>query len=907
MRALRAVFTIIMCILMSTPTAQAQDNAPPAAGASAELIAPIVTLNEQDFFTEDGEVILFINLRGELLLSDGVIAYVDGADLYLPFEQSMFLVQFPIRVAEDNRRADGWFIREHRRFSLDASSGEVVADGRTLRFDPARLRVLDGELYAPLRLLTQWLPLDFEINLRALELQITPRERIAIDEQIIRQNRAFGSTFRAVSQFAERPTPYRLFGVPAVGVNLSGSFRSGQSDQTLGAYTLRADGDLLWSNAALVAFGDDRGITDARIRLGRRNPRGGLLGPLDATVVEFGDVAGVAAALITASSAGRGVRIARRPSGFTGALDTIVLEGPIEPGYEVELYRNDILIAAQSPSDTQYRFEDVLLIGGRNELRLEFYGPQGQRRTETEQFLAGGAQARTGQLLYDAAIAQPGATVFGIRQLNSDASDAPLSASARFDYGLNPRTALTGGAFYTPVNDGAARGYLTGGLRTTVDLVFVTVDAALDSKGGVALGAGLSYTEDRFTVTARQQAYFNDFRSNRTQTTGQRQLSYATGADVTAFSRDLVPGAFVTGSVGGDLNIFDNGDTTFGLDASLNVSARQLFFSTDLSFADLGDNGQISGSTRANVRLDEFQFRASTNYELSPVSELQNASVQIGRTVGDAYDVNLGYAHDLIADASNVSASVTKAFDAVTVGVLANHRRSNETADETAVFITLSLNTFTDQETGKTFFANNATGGRSAIAAHVFLDENQDGVRALDEPLLPDVTVRAAGQIAVTDDHGRALIVDRGSNRWIDVTLDPESLGDPAFRPAVAGYAVLPRAGVSATVDLPVVATADVEGFVRLRRGETLSPLAGITVQVVDDAGAVVASGDTAFDGLFFIDGIAVGRYALRIDPEQARRLGIDQAPERDLRLRRGDDIAIDQNFELQRFSGESS
>ena len=104
-----------------------------------------------------------------------------------------------------------------------------------------------------------------------------------------------------------------------------------------------------------------------------------------------------------------------------------------------------------------------------------------------------------------------------------------------------------------------------------------------------------------------------------------------------------------------------------------------------------------------------------------------------------------------------------------------------------------------------------------------------------------------------------------------------------------------------------MVATADVEGFVRLRRGETLSPLAGITVQVVNDAGAVVASGDTAFDGLYFIDGIAVGRYALRIDPEQARRLGIDQAPERDLRLRRGDDIAIDQNFELQRFSGESS
>lgn len=52
-----------------------------------------------------------------------------------------------------------------------------------------------------------------------------------------------------------------------------------------------------------------------------------------------------------------------------------------------------------------------------------------------------------------------------------------------------------------------------------------------------------------------------------------------------------------------------------------------------------------------------------------------------------------------------------------------------------------------------------------------------------------------------------------------------------------------------------------------------------ITVQLVhtgtDGQEKVIAETPTEFDGLFILTNIPIGRYTLRIDPEQARNLGI--------------------------------
>ena len=70
-----------------------------------------------------------------------------------------------------------------------------------------------------------------------------------------------------------------------------------------------------------------------------------------------------------------------RPLTGNTELDTLDLQGDIQPSWDVELYRNDELISALTAGpDGRYVFNDIELLYGNNTLRLVFYGPQGQTR-----------------------------------------------------------------------------------------------------------------------------------------------------------------------------------------------------------------------------------------------------------------------------------------------------------------------------------------------------------------------------------------------------------------------------------------------------------------------------------------------------------------------------------------------
>ena len=71
-------------------------------------------------------------------------------------------------------------------------------------------------------------------------------------------------------------------------------------------------------------------------------------------------------------------------------FDRTVIEGNSLPGYEAELYRNNVLLDFQVVGDDgRFSFTDVPLQIGRNEIVVVQYGPQGQRREETFSFFVG--------------------------------------------------------------------------------------------------------------------------------------------------------------------------------------------------------------------------------------------------------------------------------------------------------------------------------------------------------------------------------------------------------------------------------------------------------------------------------------------------------------------------------------
>ena len=96
-------------------------------------------------------------------------------------------------------------------------------------------------------------------------------------------------------------------------------------------------------------------------------------------------------------------------------FDKIDLRGELPIGYEVELYRNDVLIGSVSDGvDGRYEFTQVPLEFGLNVPRLVFYGPHGERREEVRQINAG--QERLA----------PGEFEFGVSAVQQDENLIPI-------------------------------------------------------------------------------------------------------------------------------------------------------------------------------------------------------------------------------------------------------------------------------------------------------------------------------------------------------------------------------------------------------------------------------------------------------------------------------------------------
>ena len=123
------------------------------------------------------------------------------------------------------------------------------------------------------------------------------------------------------------------------------------------------------------------------------------------------------------------------PSGY----DRTVIEGDALPGWEAELYRNDALLDYQViPGQGQYRFINVPLLFGTNILRVELYGPQGQRREVVKRLYVGPGAAAPGQGYWRFSLSDANQTLFNMNQNNSQL----------FGFANEPRSGPVGSAEY---------------------------------------------------------------------------------------------------------------------------------------------------------------------------------------------------------------------------------------------------------------------------------------------------------------------------------------------------------------------------------------------------------------------------------------------------------------------------
>ena len=809
---------------------------------------------------------LLLEVRlGQHVLSDGVQAYQQGNDVLLPLGETARLLTIAIRTSPPDGQASGYILDEQRGFRLDLREHSVQRGELRESFDPALVRREADDIYVASRLLASWLPVGFTLDMATLTLQVTPREKLPVQARLERQAKGVVASAAGAPREPGYPrvaTPYRLartpFIDPTLGVDVRRAADSGSRTASLTSYLTA---DLLGTEAALyINTGQQAHGPAARLTLGRHDPGAALLGPLKARTVQAGSVAAPGVPNISLGSAnGNGLLLSNRPLGQPMRGDRHNLQGDLAPGWDVELYFNDALVGfQQARPDGRYSFDGLALIYGANEFRLVFHGPLGQVRVERHSFLIEQSMLAPGELVYSAAVQRD--------------DEGRARSVLQFDWGIGKRLSGSAGLVRMPVQ-GRERRYANLGLQAWLDNVIL--DAALvHADGGGALAQLGLRTRIKALAFNASRAWARDFASD-----------FYLAAEDPVKTRDEVhvDGQLATLPVAlqARRDRLASGQQSIELGARVSAYRYGVAVSHALHWQSSAGRKHADGLLQASRRVAGVGISGQLQYTLEPHAALSTLALSADKHLAGGYLVNAGLARSFSDRHYRFSAALNKSLGSFGLGVNAFYVRAGEYGVGLQLFIAAG------KEPRRSRWMTDAApmAGDGSASVRVFLDKNRNGIMdGGDQPIAgAGFLVNGGGQLARTGEDGIAWIGRLPASQEVDIGLDPATLEDPQWQALQKGMRIVPRAGKVSELEFAVGMTGEIDGTAYLLANGVKRAAGELDIELVDGAGAVVASTASSADGYYVLTGVAPGRYRLRIAPAQLERLRLRAPPPYDI------------------------
>lgn len=851
--------TALLCALLGCVRSAAAQTTP----ASASL--------------DDAHLVILELRLGSRVLSPGLIAFQHDQSVLLPLGALTDLLEFAIAVDPAAGRASGWFINETRRFELDLGAGTVVIAGVGSTCPPTRAAADLDDIYVDAALLAEWFPVRFDVRLNQLLAVLEAEEPLPLQSRLKREE--LRARQLAGTDSGERiplhKTLYQMFTWPLIDANLE--YR-GRHPRMTPRFTLHTSGDLggLETHTFLAHADGSRVVETARVRAGRTDAYGELLGPLRATRVEVGDLYAPSTPLVLRGQLGRGALLSNRPLRRPDRFDTTDLAGDGTPGWEVELYRNNALLDFSVVDESgRWLFERVPMIFGRNVLRVVLYGPQGQVREQVRTMNVGAGMIPRGQIEY---------RLFGVQNERSlviqdrafaDSPDLGLwTGHAEAGFGLARSVSITGAYTRQPI-EGEERSYLSLTADGMLGGYHVQAVGTNALEGGSAGSLALRGELFGRSVLAERQVY-SDFLSGANPLFQQR----------TSESRLRLGGSALWSGrhVSYDCLVQSTGYTGHGitrqnqlqLRAATLVSGLQLSSRLDYrsSVSTAGSFDQVFLDQLVRGVWGPLLLRGSLHGRFSPSTALESVAgsvgwrpsrrVQLGahltRRFDDALPMSAGGSLSLLMNAFNLSLSA-------------------ESGDGQNPYFSVALTTALTKipESMHMHVQRSRMAAGYGATARVFLDRNANGYWDDQDDPLPEVHINGAGawNEAVTGPNGIAYLAGLPAHREHDLTLDEGTLQDPFLLPSIETVRTTGHAGGHVVLEFPVTFSGDIEGTVYVRTETGDVPLRNIQLELVDLTQRSLRRTTSEFDGYYLFQEVPPGWYEVHILPESLERKGL--------------------------------
>lgn len=806
--------------------------------------------------------LLLLEVRlDQSVLSSAIPAYDRGGHTLLPMGELARLLTIAVQTQPLEGTASGFVLSQDRGFSLSVADARVSRAGKFEGFDPQLVMLEPDDIYVASSLLERWFPVEFTIDRSSQVLKVKALEELPLQARLRRESLA--ERFRhsggyEAPQYPFFHSPYRVLDTPFIDQTfISEAGKKDGQRFTTSRYSAYLTGDFLGLESTVYLAADTE-ISDPEIRaiLGRHDPDGHLLGPMNARSYQFGSFSSPNIDNVVSASSGEGFSVSNRSLTQPSQFDSQTFEGDLPPGWDVELYYNNTLVAYQQVgTDGRYRFEDLPLSYGRNDFQLVFNGPLGQTRVENFSYPLDQSMTRAGEFRYD---------LSGHR--DEEGSERFL---AQFDVGLFRNLSASAALIKAPI-EGVESSFSRIGLRTFWESVSLNGSYTESDDGGYLGEVGLQTRLAGISVDA-SRLFISDFVSD--------EFFHSADPIVTrdevrlTASPTLGWGWRLPMTLEYERDTRNSGISDTRLTNRLSTYVFRTAVTNMLDWRSIGGGEQTTGTFLLSRRLYDVSLRGSIDYYLSPVKEVSAAALIADYNLAEGYRLNLGVHRDMMDPTTTWNLGLSKTIGRFALGL--NGRVADN--GDYAVGLQFSVGLGREPRASNWVPSAQPMAGLGAASARMFLDENGNGIMDTGEEPVSDAgfVVNGGRREVRTDDNGIALLGRLPVERYVDVAVDRSTLLDPMWEPAREGVSLVPRPGHVARVDFPVQMTTEIDGTVYLWEAKTGRGIGGIKLELLDENMNVVSEATTAWDGFYIVPRVRSGAYYLRVSPEQLDELDL--------------------------------
>ena len=547
-----------------------------------------------------------------------------------------------------------------------------------------------------------------------------------------------------------------------------------------------------------------------------------------------------------------GVSVTNQPQVRRKYFQTIRLSGQPGPGWEVELYVDNRLVDfVTTDAGGRYDF-NVDIFYGTGSVKLQFYGPNGELRTEEQNVRIPFNLIPEGEYEYTAS--------FG-KMTGYEGNRAYGQASAY--YGIIPR--ITAGATVdlpaTPLEGETPLYAAEATFQPFTNMTFSTslapryrseADFNYTWPTVINVGAHFARYQENPLMNPVRQDYRWQVSLSSPIRFGHRYIGLRLNGSqdkYAAFTSTTIGYGFSTTMPLFYVNYIGQYKTNQSLSQSTTEVVSKLMGSLSISRRfrpqfRIDYNHTSNQINKYSVTLTRRLWRsaqATVTYEKSP------------ETGGQSFMLNV----HLFTNFMDVTSRTAYSGNQVTMSQV--HRGSVRY----------------DQENGRVMFDRRGSVGYGSAVVRPFLDDNYNGRMDKGEQYLSGLKAKISG--VGGQPHGKDKMYYYDRLRPYDeylVRIDKYSLDNPLLKPSNEHFRVTPNPNVVTTIEVPIVQASEVGGSVKRVVGGGLSGIGGFKIVLLNVSKDVVTEVTTFNDGVFFYLGLLPGSYRAYIDPEQLKRYG---------------------------------